>query len=175
MFIFIFGNSSSGKSKYAEEKLLSFDGRKIYIATSKIYDDEMRARIAKHRERRKNKGFITIECSENLADVELPENSCVLIESLTAWTANEMFSDSGVMKNSEYVTEKIYHEILNIKARAKHVVLVSDDIFCGCAEYGETTEQYIKTLAGLCVNLVGIVDEVTEVFAGLPLHYKIYL
>ena len=93
MFIFISGTSGSGKSLYAEKRLSEFQcEKKFYIATAKIYDDEMKERVEKHKAMRKNKGFVTIEREKDLGGLKLPKNSGVLIEALTTWLANEMFS-----------------------------------------------------------------------------------
>ena len=62
MLLFISGGVRSGKSTLGEKfanELAS--GNKIYLATSKAYDEEMKQRIYKHQKDRENKGFFTIE------------------------------------------------------------------------------------------------------------------
>ena len=50
--ILVTGGARSGKSSYAENLAREFDQNVLYIATAVPFDDEMKDRIAKHRERR---------------------------------------------------------------------------------------------------------------------------
>lgn len=174
MIILVSGASRSGKSLYAENRLSEFaSSHKIYIAVSKIYDDEMIRRVQLHRERRKHKNFITLEKYSDLAGLILPEKASVLIESLTVWTANEMFTDNGVKKFDE-VCEKVYRDFLVLKSKCENIILVSDDVFSDGIIYDALTEEYIRTLAKLTCKIAAVADEVIECSAGLPVHYKIY-
>ena len=171
MLIFISGSSRSGKSSYAESKLESLNGSvKIYIAASGIHDEEMKERVRLHQERRKDKGFITIECECDLVNVNIPENADVMIESLTAWTANEMFRDKRVYE-SAYVIEKIYSELERIIHMAMNVIVVADDIFSDGMHYDALTEEYMRTLAELEIMTASSADEVIEILAGMPYNY----
>ena len=168
MFILICGTSGSGKSFYAEERLKNFPcSKKFYIATAKIYDDEMKARVKKHQEMRKNKGFITIEKSFNLNEIEIEKNSSVLIEALTTWLADEIFEN-----NNKNPIEKILRDFHILKAKCENIILVSDDIFSDGVIYDDLTENYIKTLAKLTKKFTSEADEVIECFAGLPMRLK---
>ncbi len=172
MFIFISGEERSGKSYYAEKRLSELSGSpKIYIAAAKIYDDEMRERVKNHQEMRKDKGFITIECPCNLGSVKIPKDSAVLIESLTLWTANEMFTDDGI-KPCNYVISKIYHDFMNIFERSCNIILVADDIFSDGIKYSSETEKYIRLIAEMHIKFASIADEVIECVSGLYIAYK---
>ena len=164
MFILISGTSGSGKSSYAEDRLQSLTGEKIYIATAKVYDAEMAERVRKHKARREGKGFTTIERSRNLGELEIPEDSCVLIEALTTWLANEMFEGGDC---------DLFADFQKLKAKAKHIILVTDYIFADGIIYGDATENYIKKLAELTIKFAAEADEVIECFAGLIYNYKL--
>lgn len=178
MLILISGGSRSGKSLYAEIRLLELSEAplcaRIYLAASGVYDEEMRARVRRHRAMRRGKGFVTIERERDMTGIlaDIPEGSCVLIETLTAWAANEMFRGNSVIDGA-YVAEKVYLELEGIIARSEHVVIVSDDIFADSMAYDDTTEAYLRMLASLQIRIASEADEVTECFAGLPLHYKL--
>lgn len=168
MFILICGTSGSGKSFYAEERLKNFTtSKKFYIAAAKIYDAEMKERVKRHQEMRKNKGFITIEKSFDLGEIEIEKNSSALIEALTTWLANEMFE-----KKNKNPLEKILRDFHILKAKCENIILVSDDIFSDGVIYDDLTENYIKTLAELTKKFANEADEVIECFAGLPVRLK---
>ena len=166
MFIFICGNSGSGKSFYAEKRLSGFSSeKKIYLATAKILDFEMSERVKKHKLMRQNKNFITIECEKNLDVITIPEHSSVLIESLTTWLSNEMF-DGGK-------AEKIFSDFNKLKSQCENIILVSDYIFSDGIIYDDFTENYVKALADLTKKFANEADEVFECVSGLILRYKI--
>jgi adenosyl cobinamide kinase/adenosyl cobinamide phosphate guanylyltransferase len=48
----VLGGARSGKSRFAEDLLAAYAGRRIYLATAEPGDEEMRARIVEHRQRR---------------------------------------------------------------------------------------------------------------------------
>ena len=163
MLILIAGGARSGKSSYAESRLSELSGYpKIYMAVSKIYDDEMRERVKIHQAMRKGKGFLTLERTRDLGNAEIPLGSDVMIESLTVWAANEMFTDEGV-NASDSVVSKILSDLGKLLLRAGNVVIVTDDIF---------SEEYVKCLAELTVKIAEISGEVWECYSGINICYK---
>ena len=172
MLILIFGQAGSGKSRYAEERLSELSGNpKIYAAMSQVEDEEMRERVKNHQAMRAGRGFLTVERTHDLSGAEIPEGSSVMIESLTAWTANVMFAD-GEAKPSGYVVREIFADFKALLGRVRDVVIVVDDIFSDGGGYDALTEEYVKALAELTVKIAEAADEVTEVFAGMPFTYK---
>ena len=172
MYIFIAGMTRSGKSEYAEQRAceLGRNTPKIYIATAGIHDPEMQRRVELHRMRRAGMGFTTIERTRSLGELVLPEDSGVLIESLTVWTANEMFTASGV---NHFAGEKVYHDFMTLREKVRHVITVSDDIFSDGVRYDDMTEEYLRILGGLHVKLAAVADEVYEIISGIPVQYSI--
>lgn len=73
MIVLVIGGSGSGKSEFAENICMELPAEeKRYIATMQAFDEESRARIAKHRKARSGKGFETIEQGTHLETVCLP-------------------------------------------------------------------------------------------------------
>ena len=72
MFHLITGGSGSGKSEYAEQKLMEYashskrNKKRYYIATMIPFGKETEEKIARHRKLRAGKGFETIECYTDL-------------------------------------------------------------------------------------------------------------
>ena len=91
------GGSGSGKSAYAEECIVRMSQglSRYYLATMQVYGEEGRKKVERHREMRKEKGFVTIEQQTRLEDavsrIENPGKSSVLLECMSNLTANEMF------------------------------------------------------------------------------------
>lgn len=97
MMYLIIGGSGSGKSAYAEELLFSLPdaGKKYYIATMQVCDEESSRRVHKHRKQREGKKFYTIEqpvhVSGALTQMDAGKKSAML-ECVSNLVANEMFA-----------------------------------------------------------------------------------
>ncbi len=180
MIWFISGGSASGKSAYAEAKIDAWaererveDGkRKIYyLATMENRGEEAKERIEKHRKARSMRAFQTIECPRNLKQVfsQIEEGSFVLLECLSNLVANEMFQGEAFFPE---VSTKIEAELVELEARCKGLVIVSNEIFSDGIPYDSWTTQYIKELGILNQFLAKRAFQVTELVYGIPIQQK---
>lgn len=171
MLYFVSGGVRSGKSTYAE-KLVNdnFKNRKVYIATARITDEEMKKRVLKHQLDRKNDNWETIEQPNNLSMIldKLNDSDVVLIDCLTIWLSNEMF---GEIVNLD-VVEKIYETVKKINSKVKDLVIVSNDIFSGVNNYDELTKAYLSNLGDLHIKIVASADYAYECISGLAIKRK---
>ena len=104
MLTLVTGGSGSGKSAFAEDRVLSFgDAQRIYIATMHPFDEESHKRIERHQKMRAGKGFETVECYTGLKDVKLPAGCVVLLECMSNLVANEMFREDGFHPEVSYL------------------------------------------------------------------------
>ena len=143
MLVVVTGGSGSGKSAFAEETVLSLgEARRIYIATMQAFDEESHRRIRRHRHMRAGKGFETIERYTELDELLVPKDCVVLLECMSNLVANEMFREDGFHPE---VAERITEGVENLLSQAKHVVIVTNEIFSDGILYGEESEQYKKS------------------------------
>lgn len=170
MLVVVTGGSGSGKSAFAEETVLSLgEARRIYIATMQAFDEESHRRIRRHRRMRAGKGFETVERYTALDELILPKDCVILLECMSNLVANEMFREDGF--HSE-VAEKITEGVKNLLSQAKHVVIVTNEIFSDGILYEGESEQYKKELGKINQNLAGMADDVVEVVYGIPVWHK---
>ena len=170
MFVLVTGGSGSGKSAYAEDRVLSFgEGNRIYIATMFPFDKESEKRVERHRNMRAGKGFETIECYTGLKEVSLPENSVVLLECMSNLTANEMFQENGA---HERTVEEIMEGVLHIREQAKHLIIVTNEIFSEAFSYEGETQIYQAYLGTINQKMAELADDVVEVVYGIPVFHK---
>lgn len=173
MIIFVSGGVRSGKSHFAEQKAIELachDKQLHYIATSIVYDEEMRRRIRKHQEDRvqSKMNWNTIECSTNLNKIvhQFSKNDVVLIDCLTTLLANEMFS-SG---NDDI--QSIVSAIEAIGANSFSTIIVSNEIFSNGIDYEQETLNYMHKLGQLHVAVVELAKEAYLVESGIPRKKK---
>ena len=161
MFTLVIGGSASGKSEYAEGLVLSQSGQRIYIATLYPGDQECVARIEKHRLARADRGFETVECYTNLAGLELPTDSNVLLEGLGSLLSNELYTPEGGG------VEAVLRGIKSLE-RCAHLTVVAEEVCAGGSDYAGDTLRYLEAMASLNRALARRADRVVEVVCGLP-------
>lgn len=202
MMYLIIGGSGSGKSAYAEELLFSLPdaGKKYYIATMQVCDEESVRRVKKHRKQREGKKFYTIEqpvhVSKALAQMDAGKKSAML-ECVSNLVANEMFAknvyaenphaedmhaddcdiiETGLKKSkdcsAEVVADKIVDNIMKLYQPLQQLVIVSNNVFEDGISYDEMTMEYIKTMGIVSQKLAAVADVVTEVVVGIPVMAK---
>lgn len=170
MIVLVTGGSGSGKSAFAEDKVLSFgEARRIYIATMYPFDMESKKRISRHRNMRAGKGFETVECYTNLKELLLPKDSVVLLECMSNLAANEMFQKDGA---KESTVEEILEGVREIAGYVRHLVIVTNEIFSEAALYEGETETYRKYLGEINRRIGEMADQVYEVVYGISLCVK---
>lgn len=162
MTITVIGGPDSGKSLRAESILcdMSDADHRYYIATMIPYEEEGRARVEKHRNMRKCKGFVTIEQPLDVADalckIESPSETSVLLECITNLAANEMFERHCFDVNA--LTEKIIEDVNKLKDSVKNIVIVSNS-FAKDESFDQETRLYVQLMNRLNEELQKISDQ----------------
>ena len=173
MNILLIGGSKSGKSLLAQEVThrLAAGGLLYYWATMEPADGEDRARIRRHLAERDGWGFATVERGRALPGAlpGLEPEGAVLLDSVTALLANEMFSPQGV---DEAAPQRALEELLTLSGQLCHLVCVCDDVFRFDGAYDPVTEAYRAGLAHICRGLAKRFDTVAEVSVGVPHVWK---
>lgn len=186
MFHVITGGSGSGKSAYAEDCMMKYHGTEVrplyYIATMMPFGQEMEKKILRHRQMRAGKGFKTIECFLNLADLDFAdEKPDLLLECMSNLVANEWFavvSDLDMTDISrcnaaaEALVDKIWNGVQMLVEESQNVIIVTNEV---CSEGEENTvemEFYKQILSGVNCRMARMADQVTEVVYGIPVCLK---
>lgn len=171
MLALVYGGSGSGKSAYAERLAAALEpsGPRYYIATMKPDGGEARRRIAKHRAARADKGFATVEVYAGLDGFVPAAPGLALLECLGNLLANEMFTSAGV---DGQAAETVWRGVAALRARARDVIVVSNDVGSDGAAQGAETAAYCRALAELNRRLAAAADTVTETVCGIPLCHK---
>ena len=170
MLTIVTGGSGSGKSAFAEDKVLTFgEAQRVYIATMHPFDEESHKRIERHRKMRAGKGFETVECYTGLKDVKLPSGCVVLLECMSNLVANEMFEEQGA---HEQAVKDIMSGIDELVRQAAHVVIVTNEIFSDAVVFDKEMASYLEYLGKINQAVALRADEVVEVVYGIPVYQK---
>ena len=163
----ILGGARSGKSRHAESLVDRHPGRRVYLATAEILDDEMAARVKAHRDRR-DSDWKTVEEPLELSralKAETEQGAAVLVDCLTLWLGNLL----GKERDAE---AEIAGLIDAVHQFGGPVVFVSNEVGLGIVPDNALARRF-RDLAGILhQRLAEKADRVLFVAAGLPLTLK---
>ena len=192
--IFVTGGAKSGKSKFAEEMLLKLNNGKqknIYLATSLIFDEEMKEKIRLHKKRRKNDWF-TVETYKNFENElnnffennDKTKNN-MLVDCLTNMITNIIFENKNIdwdnFEKRMYIqtleklnknVENSVNKLLNVTNEFENVIIVSNELGMGLVP-SYPVGRYFREIAGKMNQIVAEkADEVYFVVSGIPMKIK---
>ena len=175
----ILGGQKSGKSRRGEELAAAWLGhsdthRAVLIATGQAHDDEMRARIARHRRDRALRvpGLCTVEEPRALAEAiraHASPQTLVLVDCLTLWLTNLLMPAdrvAGTPADIDTATEALVREL---GAATGPIVLIGNEIGLGVIPLGREVRAFVDALGTLNQRVAAACDRVTLMAAGLPL------
>ncbi len=166
-FVFVLGGARSGKSRFALARAASFPEPRIFLATAEARDDEMAARIARHKIDR-GPGWRTIEEPREIAAVIRDEAAgVILLDCVTMWLANWMGNDPRAR-----VAEPLDEVVSALRARRSPVIAVSNEVGLGIVPDSPLARAF-RDAAGLAnQRLADLADESYFLVAGQPIRLK---
>jgi adenosylcobinamide kinase/adenosylcobinamide-phosphate guanylyltransferase len=163
------GGSRSGKSRRALELALPRNG-KAFIATAEAVDDEMRARIAKHRLDR-GEEFFTVEEPFDIAGAvrSLPNGiEVAVIDCLTVWLGNLVHRHDGAAQPFPEVPALV--EL--VRDSPCDLIIVTNEVGMGIVPANELGRHF-RDLAGTVNQAIAtLADEVVLMVSGIPIVIK---
>jgi adenosylcobinamide kinase / adenosylcobinamide-phosphate guanylyltransferase len=175
--ILILGGARSGKSTHAEKLARDYQRPVLYVATAQAGDEEMAARIARHRTQRPTQ-WITLEAPRAIgiairaSGVSAP---VVLIDCLT------LLANNIIMPLPEPIDDREAEKLLNVEiddllatyAASNAVwIIVSNEVGLGLVPPYPLGRIYRDVLGKANQRLAAVADEVLFMVAGLPLKAK---
>ncbi|MFT8314334.1 MAG: bifunctional adenosylcobinamide kinase/adenosylcobinamide-phosphate guanylyltransferase [Clostridium sp.] len=176
--ILVTGGARSGKSSFAES---IFDGIKevVYIATAKIYDEEMKQRVERHKKSRPAE-WITYEGSYNIERAVTDKKNYIL-DCITVMSSNIMFDITGEyeiipLEKQQEVEEKVEGEIIDlidkIKAIDGNLVMVTNEVGYSIVPENHVARVYRDIIGRINQKIARLSTEVYFVTCGIPRRIK---
>ncbi len=169
----VLGGVRSGKSRYAQQ-LAEQSRDVVFVATAKVTDDEMRAKIDRHREDRP-KDWVTVEepleLPKVLAQHEL-DSEVIVMDCLTIFAANLMEAEG---ENDDAIEARVEALCGALRRVQCAVVVVSNEVGSGVHPVSPLGRRYRDLLGEINQRVARIADDVILMVAGLPLALKGHL
>jgi adenosylcobinamide kinase/adenosylcobinamide-phosphate guanylyltransferase len=165
--LLVLGGARSGKSRYAQTRAEALGLKPVFVATAQAFDDEMRARIARHRADRGG-AWETVEAPIDIAGAVSAwskPDSVLLVDCLTLWTSNLILGD--------FACAAACSELEGALARAPGpVILVANETGLGIVPDNPLARRFRDEAGLINQRVAAVVKEVQLIVAGLPLRLK---
>lgn len=175
----ILGGARSGKSREAERRALESGLAVTVIATAEALDEEMAARIRRHRADRPA-GWRTVEAPVALADAlrrEAAPQRCLIVDCLTLWLSN-LLADAHTLAADATAEDlpRFRHQrdalLAALPALPGHIILVANEIGLGLVPETPLGRLFRDEAGRLNQMVASACRQVVFVAAGLPLVLK---
>ncbi len=171
----LLGGMRSGKSAQAQRLAAASGLDVVVVATALAADDEMRARIARHRaDRPAHWRSIELEHAPRALgrtiEAESRVDRCVLVDCLTLWVTQTLAPPPGhAPLDVDAEAAALLHAL---DRRAGPVVLVGNEIGLGVVPMDAVSRRVVDAQGRLHQQLAARADRVSLMVAGLPLALK---
>ncbi|MCV6584803.1 MAG: bifunctional adenosylcobinamide kinase/adenosylcobinamide-phosphate guanylyltransferase [Marinibacterium sp.] len=158
----VIGGAASGKSGFAEALVTATGRPRSYIATAQVFDDEMSAKVDRHKTMR-GSGWSTIEAplDPGPALSGLGPGDIALLDCATMWLTNQMLADADLDAAQATL-------LAQIAATRGSVVVVTNEIGQGIVPENALARRFREAQGRLNIALAAQMDLVVQVVAGLP-------
>jgi adenosylcobinamide kinase/adenosylcobinamide-phosphate guanylyltransferase len=177
-FVFVGGGARSGKSRFALTRAFALGRRRLFVATAEPSDDEMRDRIARHRQQR-GSAFDTVEAPMALPEViaDDRDHDVIVVDCLTLWLSNLLVRSAGATDPpapgaADLAIRRLDALVEALRSRRVHVVLVSNEVGMGLVPETPLGRLFRDLAGGAHQRLAAIADEVYLAATGVVLRLR---
>ncbi len=165
--ILITGGQRSGKSGYAQKLALQASDHPVYLATSRVWDEEYRQRIERH-QRDRGPQWTNIEEEKQLSKHPL-EGRVIVIDCLTLWATN-FFCDNN--SDVEKSLEEIKQEFNRFTEQEATFIFVTNEIGMGGVSENTIQRRFTDLQGWMNQYVAQKADEVILMVSGIAMKAK---
>lgn len=165
--IVVTGGQRSGKSGYASRLALSLADSPVYLATSRIWDDEFRLRVERH-QRDRGPEWTNIEEEKYLSRHTLT-GRVVVIDCVTLWGTNFFFDNHS---DVELSLSQLKEEFGKLTQQEATFIFVTNELGMGGVAMDEVQRKFTDLQGWLNQYIASLANEVVLMVSGLPLRIK---
>lgn len=165
--ILITGGQRSGKSGYAQKLALQASDHPVYLATSRVWDEEYRQRIERH-QRDRGPQWTNIEEEKQLSKHPL-EGRVIVIDCLTLWATN-FFCDNN--SDVEKSLEEIKQEFDRFTEQEATFIFVTNEIGMGGVSENIIQRRFTDLQGWMNQYVAQKADEVILMVSGIAMKTK---
>lgn len=176
--ILITGGQRSGKSTFAEKMALELTERSelgpVYLATSRIWDEEFAARVERHKANRGPR-WTNMECEKYLSTSPL-DGRVVVIDCVTLWATNFFFDENSGSESSPELVSRVLEllkaEFLKLIEKEATLIFVTNEIGLGGVSENPLQRAFTDLEGWFNQFIASHADKVVLMVSGIPLKIK---
>jgi adenosylcobinamide kinase/adenosylcobinamide-phosphate guanylyltransferase len=174
LIVLITGGSRSGKSEFAEKLVKKLGGSCAYIATAKILDEEMRARVERHQERRRGDFWLNCEAPFDAHKVmrQVSGADSILFDCLTIYTANLMYGEESAAQRRGKILGQTALLLAAAKETGKNVIFVTNEVGSGIVPANPLSREFSDLTGQVNQVMAAAADRVYFVVSGIAVELK---
>lgn len=175
--ILVLGGARAGKSTHALQQAAycerAFGSEVCFIATAQGLDEDMTARIGRHRSQRPSYWHTIEEAYQIDEALQQASNAdVVIVDCLTLFVSNWLMRYDDEQQCESVVT-RITKEFLRLaRSRRQMIICVSNEVGLGVVPDTRLGRVYRDLLGRVNQDFAAAADEVYLLVAGLPLRIK---
>ncbi len=163
----ITGGARSGKSSFAQRIALEHSSNPVYLATSRVWDEEHRQRIERHKADR-GPQWTTVEEELALSQHDFTGRT-VVVDCVTLWCTNFFYDfDSDVNRTLEVVCS----EFDRLVEQVADLIFVTNEIGSGGVSVDICQRRFCDLQGWVNQYIARKADEVWLMVSGIPVKIK---
>ena len=164
---FITGGARSGKSSYAQKLAESKCENPIYLATARVWDEDFRQRIERHRQDRSPR-WTTIEKEKNISECSL-DGKTVLLDCITLWMTNIFYDNEFKVDQSLEEAKAEWDQFIQ---KDMNLIIVSNELGMGVHPTDESAREFADLQGWMNQHIAQQANEVFLMISGIPVKIK---
>lgn len=168
MIVYVSGGARSGKSRFAETYAARSGDDVTYLATAQAFDDEMRDRIARHRDDRPAAWHTAEEPLDVAQAARNVQTPTLLLDCLSLWVSNLLLAGEP----EDRMLAATDDLLAALRERGGLSVLVSNEVGLGIVPDNALARAYRDALGRVNQRVAAASDEAYLLVSGLPLQLK---
>ncbi|MCF6405161.1 bifunctional adenosylcobinamide kinase/adenosylcobinamide-phosphate guanylyltransferase [Chitinophaga filiformis] len=167
MIHYISGGQRSGKTNYAVQQALHLSDKPVYLATSRIWDDDHNARITLHKRSRDTR-WENIEEEKEISRLQL-SNKTVVLDCVTLWLTNFFVDNNYDVDKALAEAKKEFDAFIQ---QDFNLIIISNEIGMGVHASTEGGRKFADLQGWMNQYIAQKADKATLMVSGLPLTLK---
>lgn len=164
--VLVTGGQRSGKSSYAEKMAHGLTDAPVYMATARIWDEEFRKRVERHR-RNRGSEWTNIEEERFLSRHDV-RGRVVVVDCITLWCTNFFFGLGDVQE----ALDQVKAEFDRLVSQDAVFIFITNEIGMGGVSPDKVQRQFTDLQGWVNQYVAARADEVILMVSGIPVRVK---
>jgi len=167
MIWYITGGERSGKSSYAQKLALELSQTPVYVATSRIWDEDFKNRVQRHIDDRDAR-WTTFEEEKYISKLDL-HGRVVVVDCVTLWLTNFYTDTKYDHEQSLKLAKEEFDILVNEKCT---LIIISNELGMGMHAETPIGRKFVELQGWMNQYIASRADKAVLLVSGLPVILK---